>query len=163
MNMPVQPSKAIVGRNAFAHDGASTGRRAEDRQTCEIIDPQDIGLQRVGHRPDGPQRPRGAYTGQTARLRPHAGRAGRHIRQVPRELADEKRRSTTTTCYIWWAASSHVETTVRIAQIPAGDHRHARPTATVVLKFGHERGHRRATAGGCRRVSDQDPDQRKVG
>ena len=45
MNMPVQPNKAIVGRNAFAHSsGIHQDGVLKDRQTYEIIDPQDIGL-----------------------------------------------------------------------------------------------------------------------
>ena len=45
MNMPVQPNKAIVGRNAFAHSsGIHQGGVLKDRQTYEIIDPQDVGL-----------------------------------------------------------------------------------------------------------------------
>ena len=45
MNMPVQPNKAIVGRNAFAHSsGIHQDGVLKDRQTYEIIDPQDVGL-----------------------------------------------------------------------------------------------------------------------
>jgi len=45
MNMPVQPNKAIVGRNAFAHSsGIHQDGVLKQRQTYEIIDPQDIGL-----------------------------------------------------------------------------------------------------------------------
>ena len=45
MTMPVQPNKAIVGRNAFAHSsGIHQDGVLKDRQTYEIIDPQDIGL-----------------------------------------------------------------------------------------------------------------------
>ena len=45
MNMPVQPNKAIVGRNAFAHSsGIHQDGVLKHRQTYEIIDPQDIGL-----------------------------------------------------------------------------------------------------------------------
>ena len=45
MNMPVQPNKAIVGRNAFAHSsGIHQDGVLKERQTYEIIDPQEIGL-----------------------------------------------------------------------------------------------------------------------
>lgn len=45
MNMPVQPNKAIVGRNAFAHSsGIHQDGVLKHRETYEIIDPQDIGL-----------------------------------------------------------------------------------------------------------------------
>ena len=44
MSMPVQPNKAIVGRNAFAHSsGIHQDGVLKDRQTYEIIDPQDSG------------------------------------------------------------------------------------------------------------------------
>ena len=45
MNMPVQPNKAIVGRNAFAHSsGIHQDGILKNVQTYEIIDPKDIGL-----------------------------------------------------------------------------------------------------------------------
>lgn len=45
MNMPVQPNKAIVGRNAFAHSsGIHQDGVLKNVKTYEIIDPKDIGL-----------------------------------------------------------------------------------------------------------------------
>jgi len=45
MNMPVQPNKAIVGKNAFAHSsGIHQDGVLKNMQTYEIIDPTDIGL-----------------------------------------------------------------------------------------------------------------------
>ena len=45
MNMPVQPNKAIVGRNAFAHSsGIHQDGVLKNVQTYEIIDPRDVGL-----------------------------------------------------------------------------------------------------------------------
>jgi 2-isopropylmalate synthase len=45
MNMPVQPNKAIVGRNAFAHSsGIHQDGVLKHRENYEIIDPKDIGL-----------------------------------------------------------------------------------------------------------------------
>ncbi|MCR5132048.1 MAG: 2-isopropylmalate synthase [Prevotella sp.] len=45
MNMPVQPNKAIVGRNAFAHSsGIHQDGVLKNVETYEIIDPKDIGL-----------------------------------------------------------------------------------------------------------------------
>ena len=44
MNMPVQPNKAIVGRNAFAHSsGIHQDGVLKNVQTYEIIDPKDVG------------------------------------------------------------------------------------------------------------------------
>jgi 2-isopropylmalate synthase, bacterial type len=45
MNMPVQPNKAIVGRNAFAHSsGIHQDGVLKNIQTYEIIDPHDVGI-----------------------------------------------------------------------------------------------------------------------
>lgn len=45
MNMPVQPNKAIVGRNAFAHSsGIHQDGVLKNRATYEIINPQDVGI-----------------------------------------------------------------------------------------------------------------------
>jgi 2-isopropylmalate synthase len=45
MNMPVQPNKAIVGRNAFAHSsGIHQDGVLKDVRTYEIIDPKDVGI-----------------------------------------------------------------------------------------------------------------------
>ena len=46
MNMPVQPNKAIVGRNAFAHSsGIHQDGVLKNRENYEIIDPKDVGLE----------------------------------------------------------------------------------------------------------------------
>ncbi|MBR1377606.1 MAG: 2-isopropylmalate synthase [Bacteroidaceae bacterium] len=45
MNMPVQPNKAIVGKNAFAHSsGIHQDGVLKNVQTYEIIDPHDVGI-----------------------------------------------------------------------------------------------------------------------
>ncbi len=45
MNMPVQPNKAIVGRNAFAHSsGIHQDGVLKNKQSYEIIDPIEVGL-----------------------------------------------------------------------------------------------------------------------
>ncbi len=45
MNMPVQPNKAIVGRNAFAHSsGIHQDGVIKNVSTYEIIDPHDVGI-----------------------------------------------------------------------------------------------------------------------
>ena len=44
MNMPVQPNKAIVGSNAFAHSsGIHQDGVIKNRETYEIIDPEEVG------------------------------------------------------------------------------------------------------------------------
>jgi len=45
MNIPVQPNKAIVGSNAFAHSsGIHQDGILKDRTTYEIIKPEDLGI-----------------------------------------------------------------------------------------------------------------------
>jgi len=45
MRMPVQPNKAIVGRNAFAHSsGIHQDGVLKHRQNYELIDPQEVGI-----------------------------------------------------------------------------------------------------------------------
>ena len=46
MNMPVQPNKAIVGRNAFAHSsGIHQDGVLKNAQTYEIMNPTDVGVE----------------------------------------------------------------------------------------------------------------------
>ncbi|MBN2519227.1 MAG: 2-isopropylmalate synthase [Bacteroidales bacterium] len=45
MSMPIQPNKAIVGRNAFAHSsGIHQDGVLKHRENYEIIDPKDVGI-----------------------------------------------------------------------------------------------------------------------
>lgn len=45
MNMPIQPNKAIVGRNAFAHSsGIHQDGVLKNAETYEIMDPKDVGI-----------------------------------------------------------------------------------------------------------------------
>jgi 2-isopropylmalate synthase len=45
MHMPIQPNKAIVGKNAFAHSsGIHQHGLLKKRETYEIINPQDVGI-----------------------------------------------------------------------------------------------------------------------
>lgn len=45
MRMPVQPNKAIVGRNAFAHSsGIHQDGVIKHRENYEILDPEDVGI-----------------------------------------------------------------------------------------------------------------------
>ena len=46
MNMPIQPNKAIVGRNAFAHSsGIHQDGVLKHRENYEIINPKDVGVE----------------------------------------------------------------------------------------------------------------------
>ncbi len=45
MNMPVQPNKAVVGKNAFAHSsGIHQDGVLKHRENYEIMDPKDVGI-----------------------------------------------------------------------------------------------------------------------
>lgn len=45
MNMPVQPNKAVVGRNAFAHSsGIHQDGVLKNRESYEIMNPTDVGI-----------------------------------------------------------------------------------------------------------------------
>jgi len=45
MRMPIQPNKAIVGRNAFAHSsGIHQDGMLKNRESYEIIDPNEVGI-----------------------------------------------------------------------------------------------------------------------
>jgi len=45
MGMPVQPNKAIVGANAFAHSsGIHQDGVIKNRETYEIMDPEEVGV-----------------------------------------------------------------------------------------------------------------------
>lgn len=45
MSMPVQPNKAVVGSNAFAHSsGIHQDGVIKNRETYEIMDPEDVGV-----------------------------------------------------------------------------------------------------------------------
>ncbi len=45
MRMPVQPNKAVVGRNAFAHSsGIHQDGVLKNRESYEIMDPSDVGI-----------------------------------------------------------------------------------------------------------------------
>lgn len=49
MRMPVQPNKAIVGKNAFAHSsGIHQHGVLNKRETYEIIDPKEVGINSSG-------------------------------------------------------------------------------------------------------------------
>ena len=167
MNMPVQPNKAIVGRNAFAHSsGIHQDGVLKQRQTYEIIDPQDIGLNE-------------SVIALTAR----SGRAalvhrlellgydltqeeiGRHVREIPRPGRQEKGDSRLRPVVPRGRHRPH-ETAVHCAEIPAGDHRDAgsdgyrgaeirRPRTHV-----HRHGQRPGRRGG---LGHQETDQREGG
>ena len=45
MNMPIQPNKAVVGRNAFAHSsGIHQDGVLKNRESYEIMDPKEVGI-----------------------------------------------------------------------------------------------------------------------
>lgn len=111
MNMPVQPNKAIVGRNAFAHSsGIHQDGVLKNVQTYEIINPKDVGIDdnaiiltaRSGH----------------AALKHHLEALGidvsddklDRIYEAFLKLADQKRKSPMTTSSSWPARSAATNT-----------------------------------------------------
>lgn len=49
MNMPVQPNKAVVGANAFAHaSGIHQHGVLNERSTFEVMNPEDVGVDQSG-------------------------------------------------------------------------------------------------------------------
>jgi len=88
----VQPNKAIVGRNAFAHEaGIHQHGMLQDRRTYEIINPEDVGA-------DGTELVLGKHSGRNA-LRSHLLKLGIQLSEKElnsvydkfKELADKKK------------------------------------------------------------------------
>lgn len=161
----MQPNKAIVGRNAFAHSsGIHQDGVLKDRQTYEIIDLQDIGLNESVIALIA-RRPRGACTqARTARRDLTQEELDGNLRQVPRACRQEKEIHDYDLLYLVGDIDRMKQQSVSPRQIPAGDHRHARPDGDRGAEVRRPRahGHRHGQRpGGCRRVGDQDPDQRE--
>jgi isopropylmalate/homocitrate/citramalate synthase len=75
LGMPVPANKAVIGANAFAHSsGIHVDGFLKDRQTYEIMRPEDVGFDREPRRAHRPHRPRrSALAAGEARLRAHQG------------------------------------------------------------------------------------------
>ncbi len=137
MNMPVQPNKAIVGRNAFAHSsGIHQDGVLKSRESYEIIDPKDVGI-------DTSSIVLTARSGRAA-LKHHLERLGYDLEQERVDklyidflrLADEKKNiSDDDIISLVSGEATPVKRKIELKylQVLAGT---LKPTATVVLDFG---------------------------
>ncbi|MCF0168011.1 MAG: 2-isopropylmalate synthase [Bacteroidales bacterium] len=140
MRMPVQPNKAIVGRNAFAHSsGIHQDGVLKNRESYEIIDPADIGLDSVI-----------ALTARSGRaaLMHHLHRLGINLSSIELDaayerflqLADQKKDINDADLYLI-SGVSQGETIQKLRleylQVVCG--KNAIPMATVVLNIDGEK------------------------
>ena len=91
--MQVQRNKAIVGRNAFAHEaGIHQDGMLKERTTYEIMRPEDVGFTQDRPGARQAQRPgRAGRPGQGAGLPPHAASSCRRVFDEFKKLADKKK------------------------------------------------------------------------
>lgn len=138
MRMPVQPNKAIVGRNAFAHSsGIHQDGVLKSRETYEIIDPEEVGV-------DQSSIVLTARSGRAA-LKHHLAEIGyttdnddelNDIYQRFLELADNKKMVTTRDLEVLvGTAAIRKHMTIRLVGLQVVCGKSSIPTATVQLSF----------------------------
>lgn len=136
MSMPVQPNKAIVGRNAFAHSsGIHQDGVLKHRENYEIIDPKDVGIDE-----------------STITLTARSGRAALKHRlellgyelsnekldetyQRFLELADKKKNIGDDDLHLLAGQKSDIESRLRLTSVQVIAGNRAFPTATVSLQM----------------------------
>ena len=137
MRVPVQPNKAIVGRNAFAHSsGIHQDGVLKSRETYEIIDPEDVGV-------DQSSIVLTARSGRAA-LKHHLAEIGYtpegeeldEIYQRFLELADKKKMVTTRDLEVLvGTAASRRRMSMQLTALQVVCGKSSIPTATVQLSF----------------------------
>ena len=137
MRMPVQPNKAIVGRNAFAHSsGIHQDGVLKNRETYEIIDPEDVGV-------DQSSIVLTARSGRAA-LKHHLAEIGYtpegdeldEIYQRFLELADKKKMVTTRDLEVLvGTAASRRRMSIQLTGLQVVCGKTSIPTATVQISF----------------------------
>ncbi|MBQ7635527.1 MAG: 2-isopropylmalate synthase [Bacteroidaceae bacterium] len=140
MNMPVQPNKAIVGRNAFAHSsGIHQDGVLKNVQTYEIIDPKDIGIgegsiiltARSGH------------AALKHRLEAHGiSLDGERLDQVYEEflrLADKKKEVTDDDVLMLAGADRAESRSIKVVNLQVTGGVGVRPVAAITLDIAGER------------------------
>ena len=137
MRMPVQPNKAIVGRNAFAHSsGIHQDGVLKSRETYEIIDPEDVGV-------DQSSIVLTARSGRAA-LKHHLAEIGYtpegeeldEIYQRFLELADKKKMVTTRDLEVLvGTAASRRRMSIQLTGLQVVCGKTSIPTATVQISF----------------------------
>ena len=137
MRMPVQPNKAIVGRNAFAHSsGIHQDGVLKNRETYEIIDPEDVGVDQSSI----------VLTGRSGRaaLKHHLAEIGYtpegeeldEIYQRFLELADKKKMVTTRDLEVLvGTAASRRRMSIQLTGLQVVCGKTSIPTATVQISF----------------------------
>lgn len=137
MRVPVQPNKAIVGRNAFAHSsGIHQDGVLKSRETYEIIDPEDVGV-------DQSSIVLTARSGRAA-LKHHLSEIGYtpegeeldEIYQRFLELADKKKMVTTRDLEVLiGTAASRRRMSIQLTGLQVVCGKSSIPTATVQISF----------------------------
>ena len=137
MRVPVQPNKAIVGRNAFAHSsGIHQDGVLKSRETYEIIDPEDVGV-------DQSSIVLTARSGRAA-LKHHLSEIGYtpegeeldEIYQRFLELADKKKMVTTRDLEVLaGTAVSRRRMSIQLTGLQVVCGKSSIPTATVQISF----------------------------
>ncbi len=137
MRVPVQPNKAIVGRNAFAHSsGIHQDGVLKSRETYEIIDPEEVGV-------DQSSIVLTARSGRAA-LKHHLNEIGYNpegnelddIYQRFLELADKKKMVTTRDLEVLVGTSeSNRRMSMKLVGLQVVCGKSLIPTATVQISF----------------------------
>ncbi len=138
--MVIQHNKAIVGKNAFAHEsGIHQDGMLKDRSTYEIMLPSDIGID-----------------AETIVLGKHSGRHAVHQRLTDlgldledskfeevfsqfKILADRKREVTTADLFSLVDLKAETEDQIRLDYLQVSSGTHLTPTATVGLMYNGQR------------------------
>ena len=161
----VQPNKAIVGANAFAHSsGIHQDGVLKERTTYEIIDPADVGVAGSSDRAHRPQRPpRAEAPPRRARLRRSPRPSFERVYAAFLDLADQKKEVFDEDLEALVGESERTsEEVYHLEQVHVTCGDPGIPTATVELigPDGRAHGRRRARhRSGRRRLQGDQPDR----
>ncbi len=134
--MMVQPNKAIVGANAFAHEsGIHQDGVLKERTTYEIMDPKDIGL-------TSGKLVLGKHSGRHA-LKKHIEEMGYSITDAEldsvfvkfKQLADKKKEVFPEDIEILLSGDSVISETFRLSYLNITAGSGVRPTATIAIEI----------------------------
>ena len=139
MRMPVQPNKAIVGRNAFAHSsGIHQDGHLKHRENYEIINPQDVGVSDSSI----------ILTARSGRhaLKHHLGRLGFELSQERLTavyekflvLADKKKELGDEDLFALMEVQMTKRDAIRLKYLSVQSGKEVMPTATVQLEIDGE-------------------------
>ncbi len=140
MRMPVQPNKAIVGRNAFAHSsGIHQDGILKNRENYEIMDPKDVGLSESSIKLT-------ARSGRAA-LKHRLERLGHTIEGEKLEkayeqflaLADKKKEINDEDLLLLIGEERSDKNKIKLEYLQVVCGKSAKPMATVTLKYNGEK------------------------